>query len=74
MLSILGLDPLAEHWRADALFASDTVEKLAHVLLEQREAARTARDFETADSIRNQLRAVGLEIEDTPDGPQLRWH
>ncbi len=41
-------------------------------LLERRDAARAAGDFEIADVIRNGLAALGIVVEDTPDG--FRWH
>jgi cysteinyl-tRNA synthetase len=73
MLAVLGLwkdDPLwqggaaADEWRpvADALIAA---------LLEQRQAAKAAKDWPTADRLRDQLTAAGVTIEDTPTGP--RW-
>jgi cysteinyl-tRNA synthetase len=37
-------------------------------LLEQRAAARTARDFATSDRLRDELAAMGVEVRDTPDG------
>jgi cysteinyl-tRNA synthetase len=40
-------------------------------LLEQRLAARQARDFARADLIRDLLAQAGLAVEDTPQGP--RW-
>ncbi|MSQ36665.1 MAG: cysteine--tRNA ligase [Dehalococcoidia bacterium] len=40
-------------------------------LLEHREAARRERDFALADRIRDGLAALGVAIEDTPQGP--RW-
>jgi cysteinyl-tRNA synthetase len=40
--------------------------------LEQRQAARKARDFERADAIRDELKAKGWVIEDTPKGPRLK--
>ena len=40
-------------------------------LVQEREAAREARDFATADRIRDELAAEGITIEDTPEGP--RW-
>jgi cysteinyl-tRNA synthetase len=41
-------------------------------LLEAREAARKARDFEQADAVRAELRSKGWVIEDTPKGPRLK--
>lgn len=41
-------------------------------LLEQRQAARKARDFKQADLIRDTLKAQGWVIEDTPNGPRLK--
>jgi cysteinyl-tRNA synthetase len=73
MLGALGLDPLAPEWadtRADAGLRQ-AVDRLVAVALEQREAARARRDYEAADAIRDQLRAAGVLVEDTPHGP--RW-
>jgi len=41
-------------------------------LLEARQAARKARDFKRADAIRDELKAKGWVIEDTPKGPKLK--
>jgi cysteinyl-tRNA synthetase len=46
--------------------------KEAEELIRRREEARKARDWETADKIRAQLRAMGIIIEDTPQG--VKWH
>jgi len=40
-------------------------------LIAQREAARERRDFARADEIRKQLLAMGIQLDDTKDGP--RW-
>jgi cysteinyl-tRNA synthetase len=40
-------------------------------LIEQRTAAKKARDFEQADAIRGQLLEQGVVLEDTKDG--VRW-
>ena len=41
-------------------------------LAEQREQARTDRDFATADRLRDELRAAGWEVRDGPAGPGAR--
>ncbi len=41
-------------------------------LLEERQAARKARDFKRSDAIRDELKAKGWIIEDTPKGPRLK--
>jgi cysteinyl-tRNA synthetase len=41
-------------------------------LLEQRQAARKAKDFKRSDAIRDELKAQGWVIEDTPNGPRLK--
>jgi cysteinyl-tRNA synthetase len=41
-------------------------------LLEEREKARKAKDFKRADAIRDELRAKGWAIEDTPKGARLK--
>src|ERR1043166_7195095 len=41
-------------------------------LLGARQAARKARDFKRADAIRDELKAKGWVIEDTPKGPKLK--
>ncbi|TME46255.1 MAG: cysteine--tRNA ligase [Chloroflexi bacterium] len=40
-------------------------------LIAEREAARNRRDFARADEIRQQLLAMGIQLDDTKDGP--RW-
>src|SRR5499427_3860927 len=40
-------------------------------LIDERQAARAAKNFARADEIRDQLTSMGVIIEDTPDG--LRW-
>ena len=49
----------------------ELVDALVTVLLDQREQARLARDFGTADAIRERLAAIGIVVEDTADGS--RW-
>nr|WP_235833758.1 cysteine--tRNA ligase [Aeromicrobium chenweiae] len=73
MLDVLGLDPLSPTWDRggdDAAYAQ-VIDSLVEGLLEQRQQARAAKDFATADRVRDQLTAAGIEIEDTPQG--ARW-
>jgi cysteinyl-tRNA synthetase len=73
MLSILGLDPMAEGWRDVGAASPPTgvVDALVRALLAEREDARARKDFGAADAIRDRLRAAGVEVEDTASGP--RW-
>jgi len=41
-------------------------------LLDDRQAARRAKDFKRADALRDELKAKGWVIEDTPKGPRLK--
>ena len=41
-------------------------------LLEARQVARKAKDFKRSDAIRDELKAKGWAIEDTPKGPKLK--
>ncbi len=41
-------------------------------LVQKREAARKAKNWVEADSIRAQLKAMGIVLEDTAQG--VRWH
>jgi cysteinyl-tRNA synthetase len=41
-------------------------------LVEARQAARKAKDFKRADAIRDELKAKGWTIEDTPKGPKAK--
>ncbi len=75
MLGVLGVDPLDERWAATGSSAREeklttAVDSLVASLLEQRQKARAAKDFATADAIRDQLKGAGSDLEDTPDGPK----
>jgi cysteinyl-tRNA synthetase len=39
--------------------------------MEEREAARAARDYERADRIRDELGSRGYDVRDTAQGPRL---
>ena len=73
MLDVLGLNPADPAWATggsdDRL--TEVVDALVKGLLEERTAAREAKDWARADAIRDRIKAAGLEIEDTSTGP--RW-
>ncbi|SHI31251.1 cysteinyl-tRNA synthetase [Tessaracoccus bendigoensis DSM 12906] len=70
MLDVFGLNPLAPEWSDENTDQDLTtvVDGLVGALLEQRATARAAKDWATADAIRDTLAATGLKITDTPDG------
>jgi cysteinyl-tRNA synthetase len=73
MLGVLGLDPLDKAWGASER-GSDlkpVVDALVALALEQRAQARARKDWAAADSVRDQLKHAGVQVEDTPTGP--RW-
>ena len=73
MLDVLGVDPLSPVWadRSDDSGTGAALGTLVDALLARRQEARAERDFTTADRVRDQLAAAGIDIEDTPHGP--RW-
>jgi len=40
-------------------------------LVDQRAAARAAKDWKRSDEIRAEIRALGFDVKDTPQGPQV---
>jgi len=72
MLDVLGLHPRdwPEASGADGQTTA-VIDGLVQALLQQRQDARARKDFEAADAIRQGLDAMGIRIEDTPQG--ARW-
>jgi cysteinyl-tRNA synthetase len=72
-LGVLGLDPLSEPWASRGADDDlrEVVDALVKASLAERQAARDRGDYAAADTIRDRLRAAGVLIEDTADGP--RW-
>ena len=73
MLGVLGLDPLDPPGPAGRPGGDlrPVVDALIGVALEQRQAARSRKDFAAADAIRDQLQEAGVLVEDTARG--TRW-
>lgn len=78
MLDVLGLDPLSDTWRpySERAGGDDRVtaalDALVRSELEARAAARAAKDWASADAIRDRLAAAGITVEDGKDG--ATWH
>ena len=74
MTAILGVDPYAPQWR-DRDQSNDAARAALDVLiadaLRRRELARADKDWATADQVRDQLNAAGIDIVDTADG--AKW-
>jgi len=74
MLDVLGLHPhdpaFASSGGSDAKLTA-AVDALVAGLLESRAVAREAKDWAQADRIRDQIKAAGITIEDTPTG--AKW-
>lgn len=67
VLGDIDLSPLATRFG----IATTDLEATVALLIEKRNEARSARRFDDADAIRSGLEAVGISLEDGPDG--TRW-
>jgi cysteinyl-tRNA synthetase len=63
ILPVIGLERLLE--------ADEPIDEELLRLAAERDEARRDRDFDRADRIRDELRARGYELRDTPEGPEL---
>lgn len=64
---VIRLGELAEVGARDP---AEVVAPFVDALLEARHAARSARDWATADTVRDRLLAAGVEVKDTPEGTE----
>lgn len=75
MTDVLGLNPLSAQWSGGGSGSetelTEALDALVQLQVETRQQARAARDFETADKIRDALAAAGITVEDTAGG--ARW-
>jgi cysteinyl-tRNA synthetase len=74
MTDVLGVNPLDPAWSAGdsgATAALASLDALVKERISARAHARSARDYDTADSIRDELAAAGIALEDTAAG--ARW-
>ena len=73
MMGVLGVDPLDAHWAAaaeDDSAATSALDVLVQAELVRRADARAAKDWPTADAVRDRLSEAGIEVTDTADGAE----
>ncbi|MGB6277928.1 MAG: cysteine--tRNA ligase, partial [Rhodococcus sp. (in: high G+C Gram-positive bacteria)] len=73
MLDILGVDPLDPHWSKDSgsdAAALGALGVLVQAELERRATAKATKDWAAADDIRDRLAKAGVDVTDTPNGPE----
>jgi len=76
-IEIRNEEPLFEKVRNIALkykinIKEKSIEDLVDLLIKSRDDARNKKDWETADTIRDELEKIGFEIQDTSKGSVWR--
>jgi cysteinyl-tRNA synthetase len=69
MLEVLGLAP--SQWQSQLSQEHQALDSLVQALIAERDRAREAKDYATADRIRDQLSAAGIELSDSQN--QTHW-
>ena len=69
MLEVLGLAPA--QWQSQVSSEHQALDSLVQALIAERDRARDAKDYATADRIRDQLSAAGIELADSQN--QTHW-
>jgi cysteinyl-tRNA synthetase len=66
MVDVLNINPTAKFWQGSGSTAAmSALDGLVRSLIEERNVARDSKDFKTSDRIRDQLKAVGVTLEDS---------
>jgi cysteinyl-tRNA synthetase len=66
MVDVLNINPTAKFWQGSGSQAAmSALDGLVRSLIEERNVARDSKDFKTSDRIRDQLKAVGVTLEDS---------
>jgi cysteinyl-tRNA synthetase len=66
MVDVLNINPTAKFWQGSGSQAAmSALDGLVRSLIEERNVARDSKDFKTSDRIRDQLKAVGVVLEDS---------
>ena len=69
MTEVVGINPSAPEWSVSSNDSATTaLASLVERLIEDRATARSERNFDAADRIRDELAAAGITVEDTPTG------
>ena len=66
MVDVLNINPTDKFWQGSGSQAAmSALDGLVRSLIEERNVARDSKDFKTSDRIRDQLKAVGVVLEDS---------
>jgi cysteinyl-tRNA synthetase len=66
MVNVLNINPTDKFWQGSGSTAAmSALDGLVRSLIEERNVARDSKDFKTSDRIRDQLKAVGVVLEDS---------
>jgi cysteinyl-tRNA synthetase len=66
MVDVLNINPTGKFWQGSGSTAAmSALDGLVRSLIEERNVARDSKDFKTSDRIRDQLKAVGVVLEDS---------
>ncbi|MFB6236570.1 MAG: cysteine--tRNA ligase [Halopenitus sp.] len=68
----LGGDVLGLQFTTPTAGEAELAEELVELVLDVREAEREAGNYERADELRDALEEVGVEVQDSPEGPTFR--